>query len=49
MGSMPQVYMTLREAERILVREEVKDRLSRFEINGKLVMSVEMLIAVGTG
>jgi ubiquinone/menaquinone biosynthesis C-methylase UbiE len=48
MGSMPQVYMSLREAERILVREEAKDQLSRFEINGKLVMSVEMLIAVGT-
>jgi hypothetical protein len=48
MGSMPQIYLSLPEAERRLVREEVRRRLSRFESNGKLVMSLEMLIAVGT-
>jgi len=48
MGSMPQVYLSLPEAERALVREEVRSRLSQIEINGKLVMSVEMLIGVGT-
>jgi hypothetical protein len=48
MGSMPQVYLSLPETERRLVREEVQSRLSRFESHGKLVMSVEMLIAAGT-
>lgn len=48
MGSMPQVYLSLPEAERRLVREEVRSRLSEFESNGRLVMSVEMLIAAGT-
>jgi ubiquinone/menaquinone biosynthesis C-methylase UbiE len=48
MGSMPQVYLSLPETKRRLVREEVLNRLSRFESNGSLVMSVEMLIAAGT-
>lgn len=48
MGSMPQVYLSLPETERRLVREEVESRLSRFESHGKLVMNVEMLIATGT-
>jgi len=47
MGSMPQVYVSLPEAQRRLVREEVRRRVSRFESSGKLVMSVEMLIATG--
>lgn len=47
MGSMPQVYLSLPEAERSLVREEVQSRLSRFEADGRLVMSLEMLIGVG--
>jgi hypothetical protein len=29
------------------VREEVRKRLSRFESNGRLLMSVEMLIGKG--
>ena len=48
MGSMPQVYLSLPKTKRRLVREEVLNRLSRFESNGRLVMSVEMLIAAGT-
>lgn len=46
-GQMPQVYLSLPEARRRAVREEVKERLSGFEFNGGLVMSVEMLIAAG--
>jgi SAM-dependent methyltransferase len=46
-GSIPQMYLTLSEADRRAVREEVKRRLSRFEVDGKLVMSVEMLIGRG--
>ena len=47
-GSIPQSYLTLSDAERRVVREEVKARLSRFESDGKLVMSVEMLIGSGS-
>ncbi len=47
MGSMPQVYVALPETERRAVRDEVKSRLSPFESNGHLTMSVEMLIGVG--
>lgn len=46
-GSIPQMYLTLPEADRRAVREEVKRRLSRFEVAGKLVLSVEMLIGRG--
>ena len=46
-GSLPQAYRGLPEARRRDVREEVKARLSPFESNGRLVMSVEMLIASG--
>ena len=46
-GSMPQVYLALPEPSRRAVREEVRARLSRFESNGRLVMSLEMLIASG--
>jgi len=44
-GSLPQSYLRLRPADRRAVREEVRSRLSRFELTGKLCMSVEMLIA----
>jgi len=47
MGSQPQVYVALPEIDRRAVREEVKSRLSPFFSNGHLIMSVEMLIAVG--
>ena len=46
-GSIPQTYVTLSEADRRAVREEVKERISRFEVNGKLALSVEMLIGRG--
>jgi ubiquinone/menaquinone biosynthesis C-methylase UbiE len=46
-GSIPQTYLTLSELDRRGVREEVKARLSRFEVDGKLVLSVEMLIGRG--
>jgi ubiquinone/menaquinone biosynthesis C-methylase UbiE len=43
-GSIPQVYLALSEAHRRAVRAEVRARLSQFESNGQLSMSVEMLI-----
>jgi ubiquinone/menaquinone biosynthesis C-methylase UbiE len=46
-GSMPQAYLTLSEQDRRSVHEEVRERLSRFESNGRLFMSVEMLIGRG--
>jgi len=47
-GSIPQIYLSLGEADRRAVREEVETQLSRFASNGKLVMSVEMLIGSGS-
>jgi SAM-dependent methyltransferase len=46
-GSQPQAYLTLSEENRRSVRAEVRDRLSRFESNGRLFLSVEMLIGRG--
>jgi SAM-dependent methyltransferase len=46
-GSMPQAYLRLLPTDRRAVREEVRSRLSRFELTGKLRMSVEMLIGSG--
>lgn len=46
-GSMPQAFLRLAAADRRAAREEVRSRLSRFELNGKLRMSVEMLIGSG--
>ncbi len=46
-GSLPQAYLALSDVDRRLVREEVKERLSRFESNGRLLMGVEMLIGRG--
>jgi SAM-dependent methyltransferase len=46
-GSIPQAYLALPEVDRRSVREEVRERLSRFESNGRLFMSVEMLIGRG--
>jgi len=48
MGSMPQAYKTLPEADRCAVREEVKARLSPSGSNGPLTMSLEVLIAAGS-
>jgi ubiquinone/menaquinone biosynthesis C-methylase UbiE len=46
-GSIPQAFLRLATADRQAVREEVQSRLSRFGLNGKLRMSVEMLIGSG--
>jgi ubiquinone/menaquinone biosynthesis C-methylase UbiE len=46
-GSLPQAYHALPESSRRAVREEVQARLAAFEVNGRLVMSVEMLIGAG--
>ncbi len=47
-GSIPQIYLSLGEAERRAVREEVRTQLSQFVSDGRLVMSVEMLVGRGT-
>src|SRR6516165_1344 len=46
-GQLPLIYLSLPEQERRAVREEVRAGLSPFEKNGRLEMSVEMLIGVG--
>ena len=46
-GSIPQAYLTLSQADRRLVCDEVRTRLSRFESQGRLVMNLEMLVASG--
>jgi hypothetical protein len=46
-GSLPQAYLTLSDENRRSVRAEVRDRLSQFESNGRLFLSVEMLIGRG--
>ena len=46
-GSIPQSYLLLTEADRRAVREEVQAKLSKFEVDGNLHMSVEMLIGSG--
>jgi ubiquinone/menaquinone biosynthesis C-methylase UbiE len=44
-GSIPQSYLALSDADRRAVRNEVKARLSQFESDGKLLMRLETLIA----
>jgi uncharacterized protein YbaR (Trm112 family) len=46
-GSIPQSYLLLSEADRRAVREAVRAKLSKFEIDGALHLSVEMLIGSG--
>ena len=46
-GLIPQVYLSLPESKRRAVRDEVTERLAKFQSDGRLVMSVEMLIASG--
>jgi hypothetical protein len=46
-GSIPQAYLALSQADRRSVREEVRERLSQFESNGRLFMCIEMLIGSG--
>jgi hypothetical protein len=46
-GSIPQSYLRLSDVDGRSVREEMRTRLSQFESDGKLLMSVEMLIGRG--
>ena len=46
-GSLPQAYVALSDTDRRAVRAEVTARLTQFESNGRLVISVETLIARG--
>ena len=46
-GSIPQGYLTLADAERRNVREEVKSRMARFLVGKRLRMSVGMLVGHG--
>lgn len=46
-GSIPQIYLSLPESQRRAVRDEVTETLAGFQSGGRLVMSVEMLIASG--
>jgi len=46
-GSIPQIYLTLPDAARRAVRQEVRTRLAGFDSGGRLRMSVEMLIGSG--
>jgi ubiquinone/menaquinone biosynthesis C-methylase UbiE len=46
-GSLPQAYLALPNEKRHDVREEVRVRLSKYESNGQLLMSVETLIGSG--
>jgi len=46
-GSLTQAYRALPDARRQAVREEVQTRLAPFEVDGRLVMRIEMLIGAG--
>jgi ubiquinone/menaquinone biosynthesis C-methylase UbiE len=46
-GQLPQAYLSLSESERRAVRNEVRTRLARFAVGGRLAMAVETWIAVG--
>jgi ubiquinone/menaquinone biosynthesis C-methylase UbiE len=46
-GSLPQAYLALPEESRLAVRDEVHRKLLQFEAEGRLDLSVEMLIASG--
>ncbi len=46
-GQMPQAYLALPAPNRREVRTNVRKRLSRFEVDGRYVMSAEMLLGSG--
>jgi ubiquinone/menaquinone biosynthesis C-methylase UbiE len=46
-GQMPLAFLTLTEAQQRVVREEVRTKLLPYVSNGRLEMSVEMLIGSG--
>jgi SAM-dependent methyltransferase len=47
-GSIPQIYLTLSDAGRRAVRDEVRAKFAEFESGGRLHMSVDMLIGSGS-
>ena len=47
-GIMPQAYRTLPKPSRAQVRDTVRERLRLLEHDGRLVMSVDMLIGAGS-
>ena len=46
-GQLPQAYRALDAESRRAVRDEVRERLTQYEVDGRLIMSVEMLIGAG--
>ena len=46
-GSIPQTYLMLPDAARLAVRQEVRAKLAEFEADGRLRLSLEMLIGSG--
>lgn len=46
-GQLPQAYLALPEPDRRAVRATVRSRLSHFEVSGRIVMNVEMVIGSG--
>jgi len=46
-GSIPQTYLMLPDAARVAVRREVRSKLAEFEADGRLRMTLEMLIGSG--
>jgi len=46
-GSIPQAYLALPDDQRRQVRQQIRSKLAGYETDGKLHLSVEMLIGVG--
>ena len=46
-GSSPQIYRALPESSRRAIRDQMQARLATYEMAGRLVMNVEMLIGGG--
>jgi SAM-dependent methyltransferase len=46
-GVLPQAYLALPVSSRLEVRSEVRDRLSRFECDGRYEMTLNLLIGSG--
>lgn len=46
-GQLPQAYRALDAESRRAVRDEARERLTQYEVDGRLIMSVEMLIGAG--
>jgi SAM-dependent methyltransferase len=46
-GQLPQTYLAVSEPDRLSVRERVRARLAQFETDGKLSMSMKLLLGRG--